>query len=335
MSESNIYDLIIVGGGPAGLTAAIYATRRKLKTVLVSMTIGGQMAMTSEIENYPGFDLIDGLSLANKMKSQAEKFGAEFLFQEVLGVERAGEIFKIKTVKGEYEAKLVILAFGLTPRKLAVPGEKEWAGKGVTYCATCDGPLFKNKTVAVVGGGNSALEAGEYLSKIAKHVYLINRSEKFRAQPYILDMIKGIKNIEVYCDSQITEIKGDDKVKSITMTDSITKTKTQDLAVDGVFIEIGYQAKTDWLKGTVDLNDKGEVIIDGDGATSVAGIFSAGDCSNNQYKQIVIAAGAGAKTALQAYKYIIAKDGKAATPDWGKCELIGTKKTATMKTETN
>ena len=334
MSNNNVYDLVIIGGGPAGLTAAIYATRRKLKTALISMTIGGQMALTNEIENYPGFDLIDGLSLANKMKDQAHKFGAEFLFQEVLGVEKAGEIFTVKTVKGEYEAKSVILAFGLTPRKLDVPGEKELAGKGVTYCATCDGPLFKNKVVAVVGGGNSALEAGEYLSKIAKHVYLINRSEKFRAQPYILDLIKGIKNIEVYCDSQITEIKGETAVKSITLTDSITKTKIEELAVDGVFVEIGYQPKTDWLKGTVDLNEKGEVVIDSDGATSVAGIFSAGDCSSSQYKQIVIAAGAGAKTALQAYKYIVAKDGKVAVPDWGKCELIGTKKTASIKAET-
>lgn len=333
MSEKKKYDLLIVGGGPAGLSATVYATRRKLKTVIISMTIGGQMAQTNEIENYPGFDHIDGLTLADNMRKQAEKYGADFDFEEVLSIKKEKEIFIVKTKNSDYEAKSIILAFGLTPRKLNVPGEKEFAGRGVTYCATCDGPLFKNKVIAVVGGGNSAIEAAEYMSKIAKQVYVINRTDQFRATPVLLDQTRSKKNIEFYCFTSISEIKGEGVVKSIEIINSNSPSVTEEIKLDGVFIEIGYQAKTDWLKGVVDLNKRGEIITDRDCVTSVEGIFAAGDCTDTQYKQIVISAGEGAKASLQAYKYIVGKEGKVAIPDWGKCELVGTDKTTGLKIE--
>lgn len=333
MSETKKYDLLIIGSGPAGLTAAIYSTRRKLTTAIISMNLGGQMALTNDIENYPGFDHIDGLTLAGNMKAQAEKYGTEFYFEEVLEIKKGPENFEVKTNNNIYEAKAVILAFGLTPRKLGVPGEKEFGGRGVTYCATCDGPLFKNKIVAVVGGGNSAIEAAEYLSKVAKHVYVINRTDKFRATPILLDQARSKTNIEFYCFTSISEIKGDGIVKSITIANSNNPDKEEEIALDGVFIEVGYQAKTDWLKGVVDLNARGEIIADRDCVTSVDGIFAAGDCTDTQYKQIVISAGEGSKASLQAYKYIVGKEGKVAIPDWGKCELVGTDKTTKLKME--
>ncbi|PJE58077.1 MAG: thioredoxin-disulfide reductase [Candidatus Portnoybacteria bacterium CG10_big_fil_rev_8_21_14_0_10_36_7] len=333
MAEKKKCDLLIVGAGPAGLTAAIYATRRKLKTVVVSMTIGGQMAQTNEIENYPGFDFIDGLTLANNMKAQAEKYGAEFDFEEILEIKKQSDVFIAKTKKYEYEAKSIILAFGLMPRKLDVPGEKELTGRGVTYCATCDGPLFKNKVIAIVGGGNSAIEAAEYMSKIAKHVYVINRTDQFRATPILLEQARSKKNIEFYCFTVIKTIKGETVVKSIDIANLKDESVIEELAVDGVFIEIGYQAKTDWLKDVVNLNKRGEIIVDRNGITSTAGIFASGDCSDTHYKQIVISAGEGAKAALQAYKYIVGKEGKVAMPDWGVCELVGTDKTAKVKME--
>ncbi len=333
MREKKKYDLLIVGGGPAGLTAAIYATRRKLKTVLVSMTIGGQMALTNEIENYPGFDHIDGLTLAENMKTQAEKFGADFAFEEIQEIKKENNLFIAKTANTDYEVKTIILSFGLTPRKLNVLGEREFTGRGVTYCAICDGPLFKNKIVAIVGGGNSAIEAAEYMSKIAKQVYIINRTDQFRATPLLLEQTRSKKNIEFNCFTEVLEIKGEGVVKSITIANTQDKSKTEEIKLDGIFIEVGYQAKTDWLKGVVDLNGRGEIITDRDGSTSTEGIFAAGDCTDTQYKQIVISAGEGSKASLQAYKYIVGKEGKAAIPDWGKCELVGTDKTTKVKIE--
>jgi thioredoxin-disulfide reductase len=334
MLEKKQYDLLIIGGGPAGLTAAIYATRRKLKTMIVSMTIGGQMALTNEIENYPGFDFSEGMDLSMKMKDQAQKWGTEFDSNEVLSVVKGdNETFTVKTNKTEYEVKSVILAFGLTPRKLGVPGEEEFKGKGVTYCATCDGPLFKGKTIAIVGGGNSAIEAAEYMSKLAKKVYLVNRSELFRAIPHLLDKVSKLDNVEFYCNTKISEIKGSALVESATFVSTADESKQEEKKLDGVFIEIGYQSKTQWLKDTVDLNDRGEIIADRHTNTSVEGIFAAGDCTDIQYKQIIISAGEGSKAALEAYKYIVGREGKISAPDWGTCELVGTDKTVPVGLE--
>jgi len=319
----NTYDLIIVGSGPAGFTAAIYAQRRALKTLMIAKQIGGQMGLTNEIENYPGFEFTSGVDLSMKMKAQAEKWGAKIELGEVEKIEKTKDGFLAKVSQKEFKAKAIILAFGLTPRSLEVPGEKELTGKGVSYCATCDGPLFKNKIVGVVGGGNSAVESVIYLSKLAKKVYLFHFSEKFNASPYLLERAKSLKNVEFYCCARVDEIKGDKILESVIVEDANDPKKKEEFKLDGLFVEIGYQPKTSWLKDTLKLNKRGEVEIDENNMTSLDGVFAAGDCSTTPYKQIVIAAGEGAKSALSAYKYIIAKDGGVVVPDWGKCELVG------------
>jgi len=327
-----MYDLIIIGAGPAGITAGIYAARRNLRVLLISRNIGGQVALTSEIENYPGFEHITGFELVTKFKKQAEKWDIEFKFEEVVSIKKAKNEFTVNTFnKNKYQASALILAFGLAPRELGVPGEKKFKGKGVTYCATCDGPLYRGKTIGIVGGGNSALEAAEYMSKIAKKIYLIHRSDEFRADPALLLPVQKIKNVEFYCDSQIKEIKGDKTVRSVVLSDSHSQ-KVEELKLGGLFIEIGYESQVDWLKGFVKLNKRGEVIVDRDTQTSVKGVFGAGDCTDTQYKQIVISAGDGAKSALQAYKYISAS-GETVVSDLGKCELVGSDGTVKVKLE--
>lgn len=334
------YDLIIVGGGPAGLTAAIYGLRRELKTLIIAKAMGGQAAIAHEVQNWPGTESIGGFELVSNMEAQAKKFGLQTDSNEVLSVAKDDDGFIVKTNNKDYRTASVILAFGLTPRDLGVPGEKELTGSGVSYCATCDGPFFKNKTVAVIGGGNSAVEAAEYLSKIASKVYMINNSAKFNIEEKVVDQLLAAPNIDILCGKAVSEIAGQGKVEKIflkpfemasapgfdasqtlcKLSDAAALIKNGDheeLAVDGVFIEIGFTPKTDWLGGLVELNQKKEVMTDKAGKTSVEGIFAAGDCTDVGFKQISIAAGEGAKAALSAYKYIAAKRGLAATPDWG------------------
>lgn len=308
-----IYDVIIIGGGPAGLSAAIYASRRALKTLVISKDIGGQAALTDEIENYPGFESIGGLELTAKFKAQAEKFGTEFLANEIVDIKKKNKIFVIKTVDGqEIDTKTVILAFGLTPRSLNVLGEKELTGRGVSYCATCDGPLYRDKITVVAGGGNSALDAAEFLSRIAKKVYLIHRRDEFKAEQVLIDQVKAAQNIEIIYNANIVEIKGDKRVESLVYQTS--EGSKSEIKIDGLFIEIGYVAKTDWLAELLKLNERQEIIISRDCETSVPGILAAGDISDITYKQVVISAGEGAKAALQAYRYI--QGDKTLPPDW-------------------
>ncbi|MFA6526583.1 MAG: FAD-dependent oxidoreductase [Candidatus Buchananbacteria bacterium] len=313
------YDVIIIGGGPAGLTSAIYCQRRQLKTLVIAKAIGGQAALASEVQNWPGEKSIGGFELAQKMHDQAKDLAAEFVSDEVIMIEKSDSGLKVKTNSQEYSAAAVILAFGLTPRDLGVPGEEKFKGRGVSYCATCDGPLFKNKKVAVVGGGNSALEAVEYMSKLATQVYLINNSDKFTGEAELVKQVSALPNVAVDCNNQITEIIGDSKVEKIILADRISK-EQKPIDVDGVFVEIGHMPKTGWLKGMVDLNDRGEIVTDKSGMTSAEGIFAAGDCTDVGYKQMIISAGEGAKAALSAYKYIAAKNGGTARPDWGICQ---------------
>ena len=310
----NKYDLVVVGGGPAGLTAAIYAARRALKTLIVSMDIGGQMALANSIENYPGYDEIDGPTLGQKMLAQAEKSGAELVLGEVVGVEKKDNNFVLQLADGkQLETKTVIMAFGLTPRNLEVPGEKKLAGRGVAYCATCDGPLYKGKTVVVVGGGNSAMDAAEYLSKIVAKVYILVRQPKLKGEDVLIQRVSKDPKVELMLEAVTKEIKGSSKVESLVYE---SKNEIKEIKVDGVFVEIGHIAKTDWVKDLLDLTELREIKINADCETNVPGIFAAGDISQIAYKQVVISAGEGAKAALQAYKYL--QKGQASGPDWSK-----------------
>ena len=310
------YQLIIIGAGPAGLTASIYAGRRELKTLVIGKATGGQMGIAHQIENWPGDEMIAGFELADKMKKQAVKWGAEFISGDVLSLSESDGIFLVKTETETYEAESVILAFGLTPRSLGVAGEKELIGKGVSYCATCDGPFFKNKTVAVIGDGNSALEASEYLSKLATKVYLITKHEKLKGENALVSSLSELDNLEILCCQKVDKIIGQEKVEGLSLSDAVSG-ELKELAVDGVFVEIGYSPATGWLSGFVDLNERGEIITDKLTQTSRSGVFGAGDCTDVGHKQIVIASGEGAKSALSAYKFLSAKNGRVAIPDWG------------------
>ncbi len=318
MSE-NIHDLIIIGGGPAGLTAGIYASRRNLKNLIITKDIGGQASTTNYVENYPGYDKVGGFELMQKFQNQAESFGSQFKYEEVAKVEKNDNKFLIETVSGnKYQALALILTFGKTPSNLNVPGEKEFTGKGVAYCATCDGPLYKNKTVAVIGGGNAALESADYLAQICTKVYLIHRRAEFRGEEMLVDKVKAVKNVEIILNQVVNSISGEKFVKGLEIEDVKTKEKRK-IDLDGIFIEIGHTVNAAPIRELVKINENNEIIVDLDGQTSEAGIFAAGDVTNIKYKQIVISAGDGAKAALSAYKYISQLKGlKEPVFDWGK-----------------
>ncbi|MBN1325525.1 thioredoxin-disulfide reductase [Candidatus Falkowbacteria bacterium] len=312
-----IFDLIIIGAGPAGLAAGIYASRRKLKTLIFAKNIGGQAAYASQVENYPGYEAISGFDLMQKFQKQAERFGCDFKYEEVIEVKKEKNNFIIRTGSTEYKSLAIILAFGMTPRNLNVSGEKEFLGRGVAYCATCDGPLFRNKTVAVVGGGNAALESVLYLASICKKVYQIHRRDEFTGEAILVDKIKGIKNVELVLDSVVTKINGNKFVQSVEVENLKTKMK-KEIALDGVFIEIGHVVNAKPVKNLVKIDENNAVIIDSDCQTNVAGCFGAGDVTNIKYKQIVISAGEGAKAALSAYKYLQRLENKESPLfDWG------------------
>ncbi len=312
-----VYDTIVVGGAAAALTAAMYSARRAMKTLVITKSIGGQATMTDSIENYPGFMKIGGIPLMTKMQKQAMKAGAEFVFDGVISVEEGSEkvdgkpVFVLKTSTGNsYKSKTVILSYGKTPRTLDVPGEGKFGSKGVSYCATCDMPLYTGKVIAVVGGGNSALEAAEYGSKIAKKIYLIHRRDSFRGFEYLVEEVKKKGNVDILYNSAIIEINGDNNVHSITVQDASTNQK-KEIPVNGVFVEIGSVTKTDFVKSLVKLDGMGQIIVTNNAETYFPdsekirpGIFAAGDLTQTPFKQIVVSAGEGCKAALQAYNYL-------------------------------
>ncbi|MBL7058744.1 FAD-dependent oxidoreductase, partial [Patescibacteria group bacterium] len=237
-----IYDTIIIGAGPAGFTAAIYAARREMKTLIISKDTGGQLILASSIENYPGFKKIDSFELTSKMEDHVKDLGVEIKISEVQTIKKDGDNFVLYTNNEEFTARTIIIAMGLSPRRLAIKGEDEFSGKGVSYCSNCDGPLFRNKVVAVIGGGNSALDAAEVLSKIASKVYLVHRSEEFKAFEALVNKVKSVENIEMVLNSDIKEIFGSTKVEKIKV---LKNDEEREIDVDGVFIEVGRIAHTD------------------------------------------------------------------------------------------
>ncbi|MDO8668306.1 MAG: thioredoxin-disulfide reductase [bacterium] len=299
-----MFDTIIIGAGPTGLTAAIYASRRMMKTLVISKNTGGQIIWTSDIENYPGIKSTKGPALANIMLEQAKSFGVEVKIEEVNRITKQGDgSFSVKTNRGKYEAKTMIIAMGLAPRLLNLPNEKALIGQGISYCANCDGLFFKGKTVAVIGGGNAALDAATVMSKIASQVYLIYRNSKFKGFEIMANRVKEKKNIEILMNSEITEILGKDKLEKLTILNKIDQT-SKELKVDGLFVEIGHEPETELVADLVERDSKGQVVVDLSGKTSLDGIFAAGDVTQSEFKQIVIGCGQGAVAALSAYKYL-------------------------------
>ncbi|MBM3118628.1 MAG: thioredoxin-disulfide reductase [Chloroflexi bacterium] len=299
-----MYDLMIVGGGPSGMTAAVYAARKKLNALLLAKEIGGQVNWTLGIENYMGYQFIEGPELIKKFEEQVKQFPLEVKAgEDVSSLVRVGQGFEAKTDSGEtYQAKAAIIATGKRPRPLNVPGEDKFRGRGVTYCATCDGPLFSGMKVAVIGGGNSALESVDDMVKIAEHVYLVSLTP-LTGDQILIDKVKGANNLTIFLEHEVLEITGEDFVSGIKIRDLKTK-QERELQVSGVFVEIGLIPNSEPVKGVVALNRLGEIEVNCNNETNVPGLFAAGDVTDVPEKQIVVAAGEGAKAALQAHRYM-------------------------------
>jgi len=300
------YDLIIIGGGPAGVTAGIYAARQKIKTLLITKDFGGQIALKAvNIENWPGIKEISGLDLTCSFEEHLRKYEVDIAKDEVRKVAKTDKGFSVLTVSQKtFEAKTIILASGADARPLEIPGEKEFLGKGVSYCTVCDAAMFAGKIVAVIGGGNAGLEGAVALAQWAEKVYILEYGEKINADIANQQRIKKIAKIEILTNVQAKEVKGDKFVDCLVYSDKKTG-EEKVLKVKGVFIEIGRQPATSFVKGLVDFNEKDEIKVDPfTGQTSTPGLFAAGDADNVPYKQIVVAAGEGCKAALSVYGYL-------------------------------
>ena len=299
-----MYDLMIIGGGPAGITAGVYAARKQLKTLLVSVDIGGQINNTMGIENYLGYQFIEGPELISKFEAQVSQFPIDQKIGDKVSLLRKikGGFEAISEAGDKYQAKAVVFATGKRPRKLNVPGETELAARGVTYCAICDGPIFAGQRVVVVGGGNSALEAALDMVKIAEHVDLVSLTP-LTGDPVLVDQLSGAKNLSLFIEYQTVEIRGQDLVEGVLVKD-LKSGKERLLDVTGVFIEIGLMPNSDAVRDLVKLNKLGEVPVSCFCETTMPGLYAAGDVTDVPEKQIIIAAGEGAKAALQAHRYL-------------------------------
>lgn len=305
MASRELYDLIIIGAGPAGMTSGVYAARKNLNTIILTGDIGGQTAWSSGIENYLGFTYIPGSDLVQKFEDHLNKFGLKVYYSKVTDIRHVKGLFFARMEDGEvFASKAMIIAAGKSPRLLDVPGEVEFTGRGVTYCATCDGPLFSGQEVAVVGGGNSGLDAAIQLLKICPKVYIIESGDSLRADEIVRDLAMAATNVEILLNTSVKDIGGTDFVEYMDVENNITG-ESRRLQIKGVFVEVGLTPNSDFLKGMVTLNDYGEVLVDCAGQTEIPGLFAAGDVTNVPDKQIIIAAGEGAKAALRAYSYIV------------------------------
>ncbi|MCM8771134.1 MAG: FAD-dependent oxidoreductase [Candidatus Omnitrophica bacterium] len=296
-----MYDLIIIGAGPAGITASVYAARKKLNLLVISKDIGGQAAWSGDIENYTGYQFITGPELVQRFEEHMRKFQINLKEgEEAWEVKKEADKIVVRTEKNVYESRTAIIASGKRSRELGVAGEKEFKNKGLTYCATCDAPLFQGKDVAVIGGGNSALDAALQLIKIAKKVYIINNTPALSGDAVMLDKVKDNKIVGVYNNTEVTQIIGDKFVKAIKIKQ---EEREEALAVEGVFVEIGLLPNSDLIKDVLK-NQRGEIMVNGRNETNIPGIFAAGDVTDVTEKQIIIAAGEGAKACLSAFKYL-------------------------------
>ena len=300
-----MYDVIIVGGGPAGFTAALYSARSNLKTLLIErFFVGGQMSTTEVMENYPGFEEpINGIELALKMEKQAKKFGTEVISEEVVELDLDDEIKIVKTTNGEYRCKTVILGMGGSPRKLGLPSENNLMGRGISYCATCDGSFYRDMDVAIIGGGDTAVEDANYLSRICNKVYLVHRRDELRATKTLQDDVFKNPKVEIVWDSVPESINGDMSVESI----NVKNKKTDDvrtLEVSGIFVAIGSNPNTELIKDKLRMSESGYIVTGEDMQTSIAGVFACGDIRDKLLRQVVTAAADGAIAAYAAEKHI-------------------------------
>ena len=301
----NIYDLIIIGSGPAGLCAAIYGERARLSCITIEKNYmsGGQVMNTYEVDNYPGLPGINGFDMAEAFQEHAKKLGAQFVTDEVVEIKEEEGLKKVTTLKQTYYTKTILISTGATHRKLSVKGEEELSGMGVSYCATCDGAFFKDKTVAVVGGGDVAVEDAIFLSRNCEKVYLIHRRDQLRAARVLQETALKNEKIVPIWDNIVTEIVGDDQVEAIKLNNVKTQ-EVSELKVDGVFVAVGIKPDTEWLEGLLELDENGYIKAGEDGVTSMQGVFAAGDVRTKQLRQIVTAAADGAVAVHYAEEYL-------------------------------
>ncbi len=304
MSEK-IFDIIILGGGPAGLSAAIYAARSAAKVAIIDISmLGGQPSNYLELENYPGFSRIEGFELMEKFEDQADMFGIEkFPMEEIQSIDLTSEIKTITTLNGEFKAKSVIIATGAQAKKLGVNGEKEFVGRGVSYCAVCDGAFYKDKTVAVVGGGNAAVEEAMYLTRFANKVYLIHRRDELRADKIVQDRAFKNEKLEFIYDTVVKEINGEDLVKSATI-ENVKTGEVKDLEINGIFPYIGFEPNVDLFNGKVEQDKNGFIVTDATMQTNIKGVYAIGDVRTTPLRQVITAAADGAIAAVYAGRYI-------------------------------
>ncbi|MBN1794375.1 MAG: FAD-dependent oxidoreductase [Candidatus Omnitrophica bacterium] len=296
-----MYELIVIGAGPAGITAAVYAARKKMSFLVITKDVGGQAAWSGDVENYTGYQFITGPELAAEFEQHMKKFSIDLREgEEVTAVEKDGAGFVVRSPQGEYRAHSLIIASGKRPRRLNVPGEEEFRNKGVTYCATCDGPLFSGKRVAVIGGGNSALDAALQLVKIAEHIYVINISGGLGGDEVMREKVEANDKVTVMNESRVRGIEGETFVTSLTVERA---GKAERIVAEGVFVEIGLIPNSEFI-ALVAKNELGEIVVNNRNETDVPGIFAAGDVTDVPEKQIIIAAGEGSKATLGAFRYL-------------------------------
>lgn len=299
------FDVIIIGAGPAGYTAGIYCSRARHDTLILSGILpGGQLVNTTEVENYPGFENgIMGPDLMITMRKQTERMGTTIIDDEVVNVDFRHQPFKVLTASEEYEAKAVIIATGATPRKIGLDGEKTFAGKGVSYCATCDGPFFRNLELVVVGGGDSAMEEATFLTKFASKVHIVHRREKLRASKVLQERAFDNPKIQFHFNQDVVEINGNSKVQNVVLKDSKTNEKNT-LQVGGLFVAIGHEPNTKLFVKQIDLDEQGYIVLKNRTETNIPGVFAAGDVHDHRYRQAITAAGFGCMAAIDADRYL-------------------------------